>query len=496
MKNIKTWHIATIILGIIFILLGSFHTTIWFDESYSIAISNNHNFLEIWQIGGHDVHPVFYYWMLKILSLIFGNNILVYRLFSALALCILSILGYTHIRKDFGEKTGLLFSFFTLFMPVCVAYSGEIRMYTWGMLFVTIMAIYAYRIYKGNSSIKNWIIFALFSLISAYTHYYGLMAAGIVNAFLLVFLIIEAVKRKSWTKELTCFTVQGVIEILLYIPWVLSLLLQISQVSNGFWIKFEFPKSIIDMFIFQFTGNLNVTYINNWAAGIFGLIVFISIIYLLIKKRKEETGPAVKAIIVYAGVILGASVVSILMNRPIIYARYFLLITGLFIFFISYVLGKLGNNKLNIAICLLTIIISIIVNINVITINYDSTNKEPIEYVKQNIQEGDILVYGNEGSGFVVSANFSEYEQYFYDYENWRVEEAYKAYGPKMETVYDLDMLEDYTGRIWFISGNYALTEEAMQKYGDINIIEQKVFNTKFKNYKYTFAITQKGESK
>ena len=65
MKNIKIWHIITIILGTIFISLGVFHTTIWFDESYSIAISNNHNFLEIWQIGGHDVHPVFYYWLLN-----------------------------------------------------------------------------------------------------------------------------------------------------------------------------------------------------------------------------------------------------------------------------------------------------------------------------------------------------------------------------------------------------------------------------------------------
>ena len=497
MKNIKTWHILTIILGTIFISLGIFHTTIWFDESYSIAISNNHNFAEIWQIGGHDVHPVFYYWLLRILSLIFGNNILVYRLFSALALCALSILGYTHIRKDFGEKVGLLFSFFALFLPVCVVYAGEIRMYIWGMVFVTLMFIYGSRIHKGQTSIKNWVIFALFSLISAYTHYYGLMAAGIANGLLFLDLVVKATKQKQWTKELTCFMVQAAVELALYIPWILSLLLQISQVSKGFWIQFEFPKTVIEMFIFQFTGNLDTIYIDNWLGGIFGLIVFITSISLMIIKRKEQIEPAIKLFLVYAGVIAGASIVSIVIKRPIIYARYFLIITGLFIFFISYILGKLGNKKLNIAICVLTLLAAIMVNINIITINYDPSNKEPIEYVKENIQEGDIFVWGNEGSGFIISANFPEYTQYFYDAEHWNVDEAYKAYGPGMQTVHDLDFLENYTGRIWFVNaGTNSIVEEAMNKYDDIKIIDQKGFSTKYQSYQYTFSITEKGEIK
>src|SRR5699024_5135941 len=85
-----------------------------------------------------------------IIYLIFGSNIYLYRFFSMVPIAILGILGYTHIRKDFGEKVGLLFSFFVFFLPITSVYSGEIRMYTWAMLFVTLMAIYAYRIYKNN----------------------------------------------------------------------------------------------------------------------------------------------------------------------------------------------------------------------------------------------------------------------------------------------------------------------------------------------------------
>ena len=191
MKKIKLKHIhiLIIIVGIIFISLSAFHANMWFDESYSAALSNNHTFQEIWSITGHDVHPPFYYWMLKIVSMIFGNNILCYRLLSVISIAILGILGLTHIRKDFGEKVGAIFSLLVFILPVNIVYASEIRMYGWGMLFVTIMAIYAYRIYTGKSTIKNWIIFAIFSLISAYTHYYGLMSAGIINLLLFFFSI-------------------------------------------------------------------------------------------------------------------------------------------------------------------------------------------------------------------------------------------------------------------------------------------------------------------
>ena len=167
-------HIAIIILGIIFVGIPVFHTSLWFDECYSVAICN-HTFKEIWTIGAHDVHPVLYYLVLHIINLIFGNNILMYRLFSYVCICIMGILGFTHIRKDFGKITGILFSFFSLFLPIMVVYAGEIRMYSLAMLLVTIMCIYAYRIYKnqGKIQIKNWIIFGVCSLASADTQYYG-----------------------------------------------------------------------------------------------------------------------------------------------------------------------------------------------------------------------------------------------------------------------------------------------------------------------------------
>ena len=179
--------------------------------------------------------------------------------------------------------------------------------------------------------------------------------------------------------------------------------------------------------------------------------------------------------------------------RPIIYARYFLVVTGLLIFAIAYVMGKIGNKKGNIAMIILTVLVSLAVNINLMETNYDKSNQEPFEYIKENVQEGDIFIYGNEGSGFVVSTIFPEYMDYFYDGAHWGVEEAYKAYGPKMETVYDLDFLENYTGRIWFVnSSDHTLYEETKQNYDGLELIKQAKFNVKYQKYQYAFSLVEK----
>src|SRR5699024_805590 len=106
-------------------------------------------------------------------------------------------------------------------------------------------------------------------------------------------------------------------------------------------------------------------------------------------------------------------IISLIMPRPILYARYMLCITGLFIFFVSYMMGKYGNKYINICILVITLAISTYINVGLINKNYDESNDKPITYLEENMEDGDIIVYGNEASGFVVSANFPEVKQYF-----------------------------------------------------------------------------------
>lgn len=484
-------NIIIIILGTIFISLGAFHTNIWFDESYSVAISN-HSFSEIWNIGGNDVHPVFYYMMLKIVSLIFGNNILVFRLFSIVPIVILSILGITHIRKDYGERTGIIFSFLTLFLPIIAAYSSEIRMYTWVMLFVTITAIYANRIYKNELSIKNWVIFALFSLLSAYTHYYGLMFAGIINVILFIYLLKN---RKGKNKDLKIFIIQAIVECLLYVPWLYYFIKQLTSVGGGYWIKLEFPDILYNVLGIQYMGSLS---------NIFGfcfaicLYIYLGFVIYRCKKERISVKNARNSLLLYVLIVFIAFLISL--KSPILYPRYLMTITGLLIFFIADIMAKEKSKYITIEICIIIFVTSLISNINIINNNYDNTNMKQIEYLEENIKDDDIIVYSDIGNGSVFAVYFKDNKQYFYNGDHWNVEEAYKAYGPQMETVEDLDFLKDYKGRIWIIDSIDSSFYNDKFKTDDYKVIDSKViktkypssFDTNYSGYEYNLILIEK----
>ena len=259
----KPAHIAVLILGAAFLLIDAFHGNIWFDESYSIGIAK-FSFAEIWEIGSGDVHPVLFYWLLHIIYLLIGENWLAYRLFAVAGAVALGALGFTHIRRDFGEAPGVVFTFLALFTPYVSQMSSEIRMYTWVSFTVMLCAIYGYRIVAilcktvperitaaaarrrktwAGVPCAWWIIFALSSLASAYLQYYGALFVFMVNLILLTFLIAKRFKR-----AIVVFAVLAVVQVALYVPWlVVAFGGQVGQVSGTYWARLSFPTTIIEI---------------------------------------------------------------------------------------------------------------------------------------------------------------------------------------------------------------------------------------------------------
>ncbi len=493
MKNkisLKTLHIILIILGTLFIFSTVFHSNIWFDEAYSVGMAN-HNFADIWNIGKNDVHPVLYYWMLRIVNLLTNGSVLAYRLFSALPVALLGILGITHIKKDFGEKTGILFSFLTYFLPMMSVYANQIRMYSWALLIVSVLAIYTYRIYISKNTKKNWIIFGITSLASLYIHYYGLMAAGLINVFLLIHFII----KKRW-KELKIQIGLGIIQVIAYIPWLIALLSQMESISHGFWIGFTFPTTIYEILGCQMNGTLNTT--KDLAIGFsINMLLFISLVIVAFKNRNNKEfnfKPAKYAIIIYFSVILAALIITVILWTSILYYRYLFVITGLYIFAVSYVLAQSDSKYLIAAVCIVVLILGIHNNIIQIRDNYAKENNEPFKYLNENVQDGDVFVFNEVGSGFVCASIFTDNDHYFYNKENWGVEEAYKAWAPQMETHVTTNFLEKCTGRIWVIGAwNNSCYEELFDNENYIKINNQ-YFSTKYQNYTYNITLVESVE--
>lgn len=280
----SAFHILLLVAGAAFLLTDAFHGNVWFDESYSVGIAN-HSFADIWYYSSGDVHPVLIYWALHVLNLVFGQNITIYRLFTVAGAIAMAVLGYTHVRRDHGWATGVLFSFFALFTPYISLMAVEIRMYSWATFAVMLCFIYAIRIIGtqlatppariaeaarglkcwAGTPRRWWITCFASSLACAYLHYFGAMSAFMINVVLLFALGARAWRhRKSGPNPLPEQAVRAgaplrvliigcVAQVALYLPWIVTAVTsQMGVVGGTYWAKIVFPTTYIELATYAF----------------------------------------------------------------------------------------------------------------------------------------------------------------------------------------------------------------------------------------------------
>ena len=120
-------------------------------------------------------------------------------------------------------------------------------MYEECFFLVLLCAYSSYKIIEEYSKIRYWILFVISGVLSAYTHYYGLVTTGILLFITSVAVFIKH-RKKTW--------LYGVISIasyiLLYTPWLYVLYVQMKGVSGKWWM--EAPDGLGNMLNYVFGG--------------------------------------------------------------------------------------------------------------------------------------------------------------------------------------------------------------------------------------------------
>ncbi len=515
------FHIALILIGVIFILLGAFHTELWFDESYTIALLR-HDFEEIIRIDIGDVHPVLYYLLLKVFTLIFGNNILVCRLFSVLAGILIGVIGFTHIRKDFGAKVGVAYTFLAFFLPFASVFGSEIRMYSWTMLFTTLSGIYAYRTIKENK-VKNWALFALFSLGAAHCHYYGLVSVAIINGLLFLHILFskKMYQENGRTKKnyLIAFFITALVEILGYLPWLPIFLKQATAVSKGYWITLNWGDTVAGPLGVQFNGRLS-----NEVTAVYTVIMYAYLIYQIIcniiqnrkatrenmEQEKSKMSLIVYSLLVHFILFFGMLIVTLTV-KPIMYYRYMLITTGIFIFSFAYfiVSGKTKHQKIiSCFVIVITLILSIYNNVRVIKRNYNDTNKAEIQYIQEQYnklkeqvdlenaklpeeeKQDVIILYTDIYHGTNIQVQMPEYNWYLYHIGTSFNEKD--NFCPPLKLTVTEDFLEKYKGKLIIIDHEgLEWYNEIAEKYG-LKEIDKKTMWVGYNELVYGIVTAEK----
>ena len=254
-------HLVIIVAGVALLSSLSLYTDLWFDESYSVALVR-HSLGDIWRIATNDVHPPLYYYLLKLVWFCFGDNVVAYRLFSVAGLGCLALLGYTHVRRDFGGAVGLAFSFLTLATPWSFRMSSQIRMYAWSAFFVGLCLVCGLRVIRAlreareagtrpELPLRCWVALCLSSVASANSHYFALMAAFSVNACVIAALVCcrRCVRGTSLPRR---YLVTAALAVVSFVPWVGALLGQAHHVSQYFWVRLDLPRALLQVVCFPF----------------------------------------------------------------------------------------------------------------------------------------------------------------------------------------------------------------------------------------------------
>ena len=96
------------------------------------------------------------------------------------------------------------------------------------------------------------------------------------------------------------------------------------------------------------------------------------------------------------------------------------------------------------------------------------------------------------GVGSVVVVNFEGNQKYFYNSQNWSVEEAYRAFEPNYETVITDDFIEECSNKIWIIDWAYGSLADNIDNDTEYNKISEKQFFTKYHNYEWKITLLEK----
>lgn len=297
------------IVGLMCQIYFSFSNDIWLDEAFSLKMIK-HSYKEMVLLTAQDVHPPLYYIILKaVVDIINGvfpwiSQINVAKMVSIIPGFILMIYSGIVIRMRWGNFISCLFIVCLIGMPQLIFYGVEIRMYSWGLLFVTASFFSMYDIMIHNDR-NSWVKFLVFSLLAAYTHYFACISV----AFFYLFLFILFMKRNK--KALKSWFVVSFFTILGYTPWLFVLIKQLSKIKEGYWISEISFQSIIFYIKFIFE--------RYWL-----FVLYILSIIICIRKIRNNNSKIMVALgglmTIFWTVLIGVTVSKLF--RPIFISRY------------------------------------------------------------------------------------------------------------------------------------------------------------------------------
>lgn len=193
---------------------------LWFDEVFSWKISQGTITGIVSETSG-DIHPPFYYIVLKYWMEIFSDSVFSMRMLSTI-LSLLSMYFIYRISKLFLENDIQVILVLLLFAvsPLNIFYSQEVRMLSLN-LFLCLGSVFYFQALmskdrgKYKSQLIVSILYICFTLLAVYTHYFAFLILFAELLIALIYYFRKIISKNYFIRFILFFSLIN----LLYLPW-------------------------------------------------------------------------------------------------------------------------------------------------------------------------------------------------------------------------------------------------------------------------------------
>lgn len=288
------------------ILLQNYLTRgFWGDEAWTALISS-FSIPEIIRITGEDFHPPFYYFLVHGFIQLFGANEWI-RLISVLFWLLTPIPVYLLARKFIAKGVALIAAILVLMSPILFTYAFEARSYAL-VAFISSFSTYSFWKALSTKNKKWFLVYFLLGAAGVYTHYYMWFIFAAHGVYWLL------MNRRQFWKVLAVFG--GMV--LAQLPWVPTLLSQVSSVAGDYWIGAIDKRTHWEFFV-RVAGGDHETPQRSFTIWVVLILLLLSLVVVKLKKRRYPREYVFLWVWLLIPVIL-PSLISL--YRPVFFYRY------------------------------------------------------------------------------------------------------------------------------------------------------------------------------
>lgn len=196
----------------------------WGDEAWTSLISQL-PFGQMLKTTAADFHPPGYYTVVELVYRFLPPTEVNTRLISFVFYILTLLMVYKLASFVRGRTFGIVSTAVVAMNPTFFSYAFEARNYTMFAFAATGSVFFLIELSK-KFSIARALAFIGFTTLGLYTHYYMFFILGAQGLYLLLF------DRKIFLKMMALYAIVGI----LYIPWLQTLVKQLSSVNESYWI--------------------------------------------------------------------------------------------------------------------------------------------------------------------------------------------------------------------------------------------------------------------